>query len=183
MRRATPEDAAAIAGVHVASWQATYRGILPDGFLAALSVEERTKHWTRNLTEPDQAPAGISSAAASAQAGHASFVAVSPDRDIVGFCSAGPNRGGPRSFAGEIYAIYLIEGAQRQGFGRALFTEGGRWLESRGLEPFLVWVLADNTKARGFYAAIGGEELEQRLITIGAKSYPEVAYGFRGASR
>ncbi len=175
VRRAIPEDAESIARVHVESWQSSYRGILPETFLAAMSVEERTKHWRRNLAEPDGSIAGISSAA---PPGHATFVGVGVGGDIVGFCSAGPNRGGAQQFAGEVYAIYLLDSARRQGLGGALFHEAASWLAARQLEPVVVWVLADNRPAREFYRAIGGRELEQRLITIAAISYSEVAYGF-----
>src|ERR1700722_12322057 len=179
IRRATPEDAEAIARVHVESWQTSYRGILPDGFLEDLSVADRTKHWKRNLTEPESGIAGISSAAPS---GHATFVALGPDKGVVGFCSAGPNRGGAQTFAGEVYAIYLLDGAKRQGLGRALFLEAARWLATRQLEPLVVWVLADNQRAREFYRALGGRELEQRLISIAARPYSEIAYGFFAAT-
>ena len=40
IRTATPEDARAIAEVHVASWRAAYRGVLPDTYLDRLSVDE-----------------------------------------------------------------------------------------------------------------------------------------------
>lgn len=41
IRRATPEDALAIAHVHVRSWQAAYRGLIDDEFLDALRPEHR----------------------------------------------------------------------------------------------------------------------------------------------
>ena len=41
VRPAIPEDAPAIARVHVASWRETYAGIVPDEFLASLKVERR----------------------------------------------------------------------------------------------------------------------------------------------
>lgn len=45
VRHATANDAAAIAQVHVASWQAAYRGLLPEALLVSLSVERRQRHW------------------------------------------------------------------------------------------------------------------------------------------
>jgi hypothetical protein len=33
LRRATPEDAAALAAVEVRSWRAAYRGLMPDAYL------------------------------------------------------------------------------------------------------------------------------------------------------
>src|SRR5687767_3602644 len=41
IRPALPSDARAIADVHVRTWQSTYRGIVPDAYLDALSVDER----------------------------------------------------------------------------------------------------------------------------------------------
>ena len=45
IRRARPVDAAAIAAVHVAAWRSTYPGILPDAFLANLSVPRQAAHY------------------------------------------------------------------------------------------------------------------------------------------
>ena len=38
IRRARPSDAISIGAVHVAAWRSAYPGILPDDFLARLSV-------------------------------------------------------------------------------------------------------------------------------------------------
>ena len=54
VRAATVGDAPAIAGVHVTSWQAAYKCLLPDDLLAALSVERRTKNWQRILQDASQ---------------------------------------------------------------------------------------------------------------------------------
>lgn len=50
VRRAKPGDVAEIAAIHVRSWQAAYRGILPDDLLAGLSVKEREQSWRRLLS-------------------------------------------------------------------------------------------------------------------------------------
>jgi len=47
-----PEDAGAIAAIHVHSWQQAYRGIVPEAFLNTLSVDERETSWQRNLKQP-----------------------------------------------------------------------------------------------------------------------------------
>lgn len=77
VRLATPDDADAIAAVHVASWKATYRGHMDDAFLESLSVENRTGMWRHMLARRDDR-CGIHVAG---QQG-----------DIVGFCSFGPAR-------------------------------------------------------------------------------------------
>src|SRR5262249_59084004 len=45
IRAATPADACAIARVHVQAWQETYRGLVPDAMLDALSVKRNTGMW------------------------------------------------------------------------------------------------------------------------------------------
>ena len=45
LRDATPDDAHAIATVHVASWQVAYRGFMPDAVLDGLSVDDRARKW------------------------------------------------------------------------------------------------------------------------------------------
>ena len=52
IRMATVADAAQIAAVHVQSWQGAYRGLLPDDFLANLSLERRKTGWESMLSDP-----------------------------------------------------------------------------------------------------------------------------------
>lgn len=68
LRVATVEDANAVATVHVRSWQSAYRGLIPDAYLDALSVERRTAVWRRILTEtllPHAAPSSLRTATTS----------------------------------------------------------------------------------------------------------------------
>ena len=53
VRRATIDDAGGIAVVHVATWRATYRGLMPQSLLDGRSVEARTAVWWRILREDD----------------------------------------------------------------------------------------------------------------------------------
>lgn len=50
IRRATPDEAPAIADLSVRAWRAAYRGIVPDEVLDQLSVERRATGW-RNAIE------------------------------------------------------------------------------------------------------------------------------------
>lgn len=52
IRKATMEDAKAIATVHVESWKTTYQGIVPAEYLAQLSVSEKEQLWQRGLNQP-----------------------------------------------------------------------------------------------------------------------------------
>src|SRR5574341_178751 len=164
IREARPEDAPAIARVHVDSWRSTYQGIVPDEHLAALSYERREQGWREALSNPD----------------NPSFVYVAEDEagQVVGFASGGPGREGHPDYRGELYAIYLFAQSQRQGLGRRLTQAIARQLLNAGISSMLVWVLAENS-SRAFYEALGGQYLSEKKITIGEKELVEVAYGWQ----
>lgn len=44
-REATPEDAEAIASVHIASWRVAYRDLIPKSYLDVLSQEAKAQDW------------------------------------------------------------------------------------------------------------------------------------------
>jgi hypothetical protein len=46
IRAARPADALAVAEVHVRSWQAGYRHLLPDAYLDSLRPEDRAARYT-----------------------------------------------------------------------------------------------------------------------------------------
>ena len=58
LRDATAADAHALATVHVASWRAAYRGLMPDEVLAGLSVPEREQLWSDRLTAQEARTSG-----------------------------------------------------------------------------------------------------------------------------
>ena len=53
VRPARPDDAAAVAGVHVRSWQVGYRGLLPDAYLEAFAPRTAMDRYTFGATDPD----------------------------------------------------------------------------------------------------------------------------------
>jgi L-amino acid N-acyltransferase YncA len=163
IRRASQSDARAIAEVHVASWRETYRGIVPDAFLDALSVAERERMWARGLAAPDR-PSFV-------------FVATDAAGRVVGFAGGGPRRDGDPAYAGELYAIYLLREAQGQSAGRRLTAAVARELAAREMRSMLVWVFEQNP-ARRFYEALGGTLLGQQQFELGGQMMTEVSYGW-----
>jgi GNAT superfamily N-acetyltransferase len=129
VRPAVVSDAPAVASVHVRTWQAAYRGVIPDSVLDGLSVEARTSMWEGAI------PSG------------GVWVALVDD-EIVGFASAGPSRDDDAPF--ELYAIYVLSSAWGTGLGFELAEA------ALGDEPdVIVWVLDENPRARAFYERIG----------------------------
>ena len=136
IRLATSEDAQQIAAVHVQSWQAAYRGLLPDDFLAALSVERRIRQWQSILSDPENA-----------------VPVYEADSQVVGFVSYGRCRDQDlnQDKVGEIYAIYLLPDCWGKGYGAALMSEALTRLQEQGYQTVSLWVLESNERAVRFY--------------------------------
>ena len=135
-----PADAEALGQTHVASWRETYRGLLPDAYLARMSQELHTRRFARVLMHPR--PDDVTLAAADR-------------RGIVGYAQGGPSRRG-QSGEAEVATLYLLKSAQNRGLGARLLTETARALAARGATSLVVSVLRDNVAARGFYEHLGG---------------------------
>ncbi len=140
VRDATEADAAAIAGVHVRSWQSAYRGLIADEILGGLSIDQRRERWLGRLRDE----AGV---------GPIPFTLVAErDGAVVGFCSV---RRLDDDADATIGALYLEPGRLRAGTGTALLVRSLRRLHRAGLDHVVLWVLAANHGARAFYERFG----------------------------
>lgn len=160
LRRATPADAQALGRTHVAAWREAYAGLVPDAVLAALDPEERAVMWRGALAKDTTAHV--------VELGDA----------IVGFSSGGPQRDPSIPCSGEIYAIYVLQAAQRQGLGRALMSAIAADLVARGHGSAMLWVIEDNRNARRFYQALGGREIARREQQREGVSATGIAYAW-----
>jgi len=168
IRRATPEDAAAIAQVHVAAWGETYAAIVPEGLLAALSIEKREAIWRDMLTD---------FAAFQLRA----VLVAELDGSIVGFGACGWQRDAglaAKGFDGEVGSIYLRRYAQGYGLGAALLHRMFDELRGAGFDAVSLWVLTNNMAARGFYERFGGRVVGEKDDVRGETTLHELAYGW-----
>ncbi len=139
IREARPEDAPAIAQIHVATWRVAYRGQLPDAYLDSLDPKQREPMWRRTIGMPD----------------HPVFVAVDAGR-IVGFCSLTRSRNpGAGEAAGEIPTLYVEPGRWRRGCGARLLDAALQRAAAMNLREVTLWVLDSNRQARAFYEKHG----------------------------
>jgi ribosomal protein S18 acetylase RimI-like enzyme len=139
IRQAIPDDAPAIAAIHVETWRTAYAGLIPASELAALSIERRTAFWRTALADhPDSV-----------------VVCSHDDRLVTGFVSFGASRDADSVNAGEIYAIYVAPSFWGQGCGHRLLTYAVDSLRKRGYREAILWVLEGNERALRFYAAHG----------------------------
>jgi GNAT superfamily N-acetyltransferase len=146
VRPARIEDAAKIAAVHVASWQAGYRGLVPQDYLDGLDAAVWTARRIQRLQQIDWSREGC-------------FVTAGDDGELAGFVNVGATRDPDRDPAvvGEVQAIYLAPSAWGKGLGRALMAAGLAQLTNCGYSEATLWVLDSNARARRFYAAAGLE--------------------------
>ena len=164
IRPATPADAAAIAQVRVDAWRTTYRGMIPDAYLAAMKVEDSTALWQKILA------AGPNSTSV--------FVAESDD-GVVGF-AAGHMLAEPRhGLNAELSAVYLVREAQRAGVGQRLVATVAAAQRAHGATGLIVWVIAGNKSARAFYEKLGAELLIEQPFTWDGMDLVEAGYGWR----
>ena len=139
IRQAHVDDAEAIAKVHVASWQVAYKGLMPDDFLANLSIESRKTQWQQWLEQNEQA-----------------MMVCEVNNNIVGFSSAGKARDSDlNNHVAELYTLYLLLDFWGKGYGKKLYQETLKELTARGYKQFVLWVLDSNQRGRTFYEAMG----------------------------
>ena len=157
IRAATVEDAGAIAHVHVASWKSTYRGIVPEAYLAGLDEVLRSRLWHEFLT------------------GGALVLVAEVDGTAAGFAHAGANREELEGCDAELYSIYLLRELQGRGTGKALLQAMARELIERGFGSMAVWVLERNP-SRIFYEKMGARLATTKVIDIGGAKLMEARY-------
>jgi GNAT superfamily N-acetyltransferase len=156
VRRARPADARAIADVHVRTWQAAYRHAFPAEILDNLSVDERETPWRQRLEE-----------------GYVVWVAET-ERRIVGFAAAGPSR--TDADAGELYAMYVLPEAWGSPAASELMVAAKAWFAEEGFATAMLWVLADNPRARRFYEREGWRAEGTRIDTVRGMDVEEALY-------
>lgn len=143
VRKASAADGPAIAEIHVRSWQAAYRGILPDSLLAGLSVREREQSWSALLSDGGDR--------------WLTLVVKGSRGEVIGFCSvATPSRdedASPRT--AEIGALYVDPDHWHRGAGGALLAAALTELREKGWRDVVLWVLPENRPALAFYERFG----------------------------
>jgi RimJ/RimL family protein N-acetyltransferase len=143
-RPAQPDDADAIAALHVRAWQVAYAGVVPGEYLMSMNVAERAVRRRAHI-ETVVPPAAI-------------FVASDED-GVVGVANVGPYRDDdhdiPGPNTGEVYGIYVHPSHWGTGAGLALMRAAVGHLSGAGYTDIRLWVLDANPRARRFYERFG----------------------------
>ena len=135
LRPAEPDDAIAVARVHVRSWQAAYRTLLPDDYLDQVRPEDRAQKYNFSSLDPLQ-PQTIVAAEAGV---------------IQGFATTAPARVADMPGCGELCALYVDPNQWSRGIGAALVAVARSRLFDLGFRHAVLWVLVGNVRADRFY--------------------------------
>ncbi|KGM12984.1 GNAT family N-acetyltransferase [Cellulomonas bogoriensis] len=160
IRSATPQDARAIADVHVTSWRQAYAGLIDEEYLAGLDVDTRAERWRDTL-----------------EGNNSTQVWVAQDDDhVVGFASLGPSQdedAGRETM--QVYALYLDPAAWGRGAARSLIRMVIDAVPTGA--PLTLWVAAGNDRARHFYRRNGFvDDGVERIEEFGGDRVREVRY-------
>jgi GNAT superfamily N-acetyltransferase len=139
IRPAEPEDAMAVARVHVRSWQVAYRGLLPEVYLDQLRPEDRAGRYDFASRDPEK-PQTIVAVEGAA---------------ILGFATVSPSRDDDLPSFGELCALYADPDLWGRGIGVALMKAARGRMFEMGFQRALLWLLVGNARAGRFYEIDG----------------------------
>ena len=151
--------------VHVDTWRASYRGIVPDDYLEGLSYDESERLWQDVIA-----------------AGDGCVFVAEDGGEVFGFASGSPRERfsrGLREYQGELKTVYVLPSQKGAGVGRQLVGAVARHLVDQGVNSMLLWAFAENRAARGFYESLGGVPVAEDGFELGGAWLSEVAYGWK----
>lgn len=164
IREAHTADAVGVAKVHSKSWRAAYRRLLPVRYLATLTVSRLAPQWRALLPREQLA------------------LVAEHDGKVIGFATGGSARS-DHPYTGELFMIYLLPGYQGFGAGRRLLAASVEGFLAQGHDDMMLWVVANNYPARGFYHAMGGRPFDERTERFAGIAVPEIAYRWTDLER
>jgi GNAT superfamily N-acetyltransferase len=124
-----------VARVHVRSWQAAYRQLLPDDYLDQLRPEDRAETYDFATLDPRKPQA----------------IVATEEGLIRGFATTAPSRDPDLPGHGELCALYVDPEQWGRGMGVALVSAARANLFGLGFRNAFLWVLAGNVRAQHFY--------------------------------
>lgn len=163
LRPAVLADAALIASIHSASWQATYRGLLPDAFLDGEVTRERAAYWEARLNAPG---------------GERRIVLIAElAGEPIGFVCVEQQ---PKSEWGVLLDnLHALPGYQGIGVGKLLVRAAEDWARAQGEAQLYLYVLEGNTPAIGFYERQGWRFVGAEPDHMGGVDITALRYVYR----
>jgi GNAT superfamily N-acetyltransferase len=161
IRIATTVDTRAMARIYVETWQATYRGILPDTYLDAMTAADTAEALGREMRG----------------AGVCALVAESDGGQLAGLITGGIDRRRDAIYGGEIFSLYVRGAYQRRGIGLGLVTRLAAYMNRLDIFTLKVQVLEANP-CRRFYEKHNGVLLACGRIRAADTDLAACTYGW-----
>jgi ribosomal protein S18 acetylase RimI-like enzyme len=169
IRAAREADAPAMGRIMVTTYLAAHHDQMP-----AEAWAKRAEEWTPEVSAQGWART-LHEIATDEQPQDCIYVVVD-DGEIVGLAMGGSANAEELPQTGAVYALYISTSHQGQGLGRRLVQAVATDLTQKGMTALQLGCLAANTPARGFYEAIGGRLVGERLFDEDGVLLPEVVY-------
>lgn len=140
IRDATPDDALAIAKVHLEARSAGYADFLDEAYIASVTLEDLAAHWKARLAE----------------SGRRTLVAETK-AEVLGFVHFGSPPEGPKPSerAGILGFIYVLPHHWGTGVSASLLAAAEEGLAAQGFTSAFLGVYEENRRARAFYERHG----------------------------
>lgn len=155
IRPMAADDVEEVSRLYVRSWQAGYKGLLPQFYLDLLSPER----WQIAFT---------------GQPG--SFV-LTEGGVIAGHSNARPAADEKMPGWGEVQMLYVLPEFWGRGFGTALLDNSVQWLKKQGFDRIYLWALDGNVRARRLYEKYGFTPTSDTLLCqVGNVEVTDIRY-------
>jgi ribosomal protein S18 acetylase RimI-like enzyme len=155
IRRATLEDAAALADLGGTTFTDTFGHLYPPEDLQEFLTRSHTpESWARTLSDPHQ---GV-------------FVVEQQNGRKIGFIVVGACKLPVENLAaqsGEIQQLYVLAEFHNLRLGRRLMDLGLQWLASQGRAPLYIGVWSENYGAQRFYERYGFTKVGEYGFPVG----------------
>ena len=162
IRNAILDDCFGIAKTQVDSYRTAYAGLFPTAYLEHFTYAEEEQDWSQILT---------------ANTEDIILVAISEEKQVVGYVLA---RAKPDIFPGydsEIVALHVRQPFQGKGIGRQLLGHAIKNLIGRDCKSVMLWTLKNN-RARQWYEKLNGKLVGEKNYKVDDWVISEVAYGW-----
>ncbi|MGF6723777.1 GNAT superfamily N-acetyltransferase [Paraburkholderia sp. GAS41] len=163
LRPGTAADADLIASIHSASWQATYRGLLPDAFLDGEVARERAAYWQARLNAPGSERRKV--------------MIVEIACEPIGFACF--ERQPDSAWGVLLDNLHALPGHQGMGVGTLLMAAAVDWAREQGESQLYLYVLEGNTPAIRFYERQGWQFAGAEPDFMGGVDITALRYVYR----
>lgn len=156
IRRATADDAAALAELGAATFVETFGHLYPTEDLQTFLAKNHTREsWSRTLADPYRA----------------TWVAEHRNGRKIGFIGVGACKLPVQHMeitAGEVQQLYVLAEFHNLRLGTRFMEMGLEWLASQGRAPLYIGVWSENHGAQRFYARYGFSKVGEYGFAVGS---------------